>query len=461
MAWTRIFTGGAPVRPLAERRRAAWVGLAMSVFSFFAFSWVMELLPGGAFRAGSPLSFQVLFFPAMALQSALTLRALSLEERIGPPAWAKFVPFTPVVCLLILLAPMGASWVGLPWLLPLSASRHVLSVEGPAVQLRDGRILFVGESSLRSQLYAQLFDPATARFSTPSQPAQGRTFCSVALLSDGRAIVVGGLGGYAIEAYDPGSDRWETLARIEDHVSNAALAPLPGRRLLIVRHMWGREGVLLLDAERKTLRPVGLPAMVPAGSPQATVLKDGTVLVTGPGYGTKPGASNAYLWDDRTETMVSLPRMRFDRQAHEATLLQDGRVLVTGGTSATEREAELFDPATRTWRDAGLSLRPRSHHSATLLSDGRVLLLGGNPTEKGIRSDAELFDPASGRFMPVPVPDVWFSWPQQHTVLDRNRVLVFKKDLLPAAYEPGTGAWHPALQGWRLGLLRSTSGLLP
>src|SRR6266513_2890513 len=77
------------------------------------------------------------------------------------------------------------------------------------------------------------------------------------------------------------------------------------------------------------------------------------------------------------------------RKLHNATLLADGTVLVTGGSRGTEDpntaptnpayECELWDPATGTWTQMASLTKIRSYHSvALLLPDGRVLSAGGD-----------------------------------------------------------------------------------
>jgi hypothetical protein len=63
---------------------------------------------------------------------------------------------------------------------------------------------------------------------------------------------------------------------------------------------------------------------------------------------------------------------------HSATLLLDGRVLVAGGFHAPGgNKADLFDPASGVFIPAGTMVKMRATHTATLLSDGRVLVAGG------------------------------------------------------------------------------------
>jgi hypothetical protein len=53
--------------------------------------------------------------------------------------------------------------------------------------------------------------------------------------------------------------------------------------------------------------------------------------------------------------------------------LPSGRVLVAGGG----RRAELYDPATRSFRPAGHAGAALSFATATVLRNGRVLVAGG------------------------------------------------------------------------------------
>ncbi len=62
--------------------------------------------------------------------------------------------------------------------------------------------------------------------------------------------------------------------------------------------------------------------------------------------------------------------------------LADGRVLAVGGLVASDNptalaSAEIYDPRTNAWREAGVLSQPRYAHSLVLLADGQVLALGG------------------------------------------------------------------------------------
>jgi len=115
---------------------------------------------------------------------------------------------------------------------------------------------------------------------------------------------------------------------------------------------------------------------------------------------TLPGISAASpAWSKTTN--LSSPR-----SFHTATLLQDGKVLVVGGTSNAVQSfftgrvflktAEIYDPATRTWRRTGDLSAARGHHTATLLPNGKVLVVGGVGQNGVLLKTAEVFNPATG-----------------------------------------------------------------
>jgi len=104
------------------------------------------------------------------------------------------------------------------------------------------------------------------------------------------------------------------------------------------------------------------------------------------------------------------------RRQHNATLLPDGTVLVTGGTKGggfdggfndlskgePVHEAELWNPATEKWATLAAENEDRCYHStAVLLPDGRVLSAGGgeyNPNgqpiqHKDVHTSAQIFNP--------------------------------------------------------------------
>lgn len=104
-----------------------------------------------------------------------------------------------------------------------------------------------------------------------------------------------------------------------------------------------------------------------------------------------------------SNTWARTGRLRQGRIGASSVRLRDGQVLAVGGSSSggpsdrPRRTAELYDPATRTWRATGSMDLDRSDFSTTLLPDGRVLVAGGQG-ESGLRASTRLYDPATGRW---------------------------------------------------------------
>lgn len=98
------------------------------------------------------------------------------------------------------------------------------------------------------------------------------------------------------------------------------------------------------------------------------------------------------------ELRVTTP-MSAGRAAHTATALADGRILVAGGfvTAGSPIGAELYDPSTERFSPLPPMRVTRHSHTATMLPDGRVLIAGGYAAG-GATNAVELFDPRTNTF---------------------------------------------------------------
>ncbi|MEO8706288.1 MAG: kelch repeat-containing protein [Kofleriaceae bacterium] len=140
------------------------------------------------------------------------------------------------------------------------------------------------------------------------------------------------------------------------------------------------------------------PAMVAARCGHVAVtLTDGAILIAG-GWNEHGVMRSAELYDPRARTFSALPDLAEARGGATATALANGHALVIGGGTASIEE---LDPATRTWRPAGSLSTPRSGHTATVLRDGRVLVVGGEAGRGTVLASAEVFDPKTGRSVAV------------------------------------------------------------
>ena len=112
-----------------------------------------------------------------------------------------------------------------------------------------------------------------------------------------------------------------------------------------------------------------------------------------------------------TRVWVPTGDMKIARGGHTATLLKDGKVLVAGGNATVPcysygqcivalDSAELYDPATGTWRQVASMHVPRQGQTASLLGNGQVLVIGG---EAGAATTAEAYDPIADRWSPADI----------------------------------------------------------
>src|SRR5262245_23325359 len=186
----------------------------------------------------------------------------------------------------------------------------------------------------------------------------------------------------------------------------------------------------------------------------ATLLANGQVLVAGGDDDHQiPGVlSSAELYDPATGTWRATGALNIARGGHTATLLDNGQVLVAGGIGGAccqgLSSAELYDPATGTWRATGALNIARGSHTATLLPNGKVLIAGGCSGLNTLNG-AELYDPVTGTWSLTGNLNTGSIW-HTATLLQDGKILVagggvcWTPDLYLAGvevYDPATGAW--------------------
>lgn len=228
---------------------------------------------------------------------------------------------------------------------------------------------------------------------------------------DGSIIVTGGSRGLgvpsdAVDRFDPATRRFQRIGTLATGRLGHSAVALGGSRLLVLGGNTTASVMMpteLVDGDSGAVTPSGT-LIQPRNRHAAIRLGDNRVLVSG-----GVGRNSAEVWDPRSgQWRLLASRMAHDREQHSMTALADGRVLIAGGASVAGDYvfAELFDPRTDTFtplpNDAGVARRWL--HAAHLLPDQGVLLLGGEGVGGGAQPfDSVLrFDPASNRFTAQP-----------------------------------------------------------
>lgn len=211
-----------------------------------------------------------------------------------------------------------------------------------ATLLPHGKVLVaggvgVGWSFLAS---AELYDPATNTFTTTGEMNAARESHTATLLADGKVLIAGGHKGRrpsitiysSAEIYDPASGKFTatrdmTLVR---HKHEAVL--LKDGRVLILGGSDQRDGqpayssAEIYDPANGAFRSTGnMNARRYKIQGTAVLLNDGRILVAG-------GADRAELFDPQRNTFsYATGPMDTSRMFATATLLKNGQVLIIGG----------------------------------------------------------------------------------------------------------------------------------
>ena len=137
----------------------------------------------------------------------------------------------------------------------------------------------------------------------------------------------------------------------------------------------------------------------------ATVLANGKILAAG---GTNNGVAltSAELYNPTAGTWASTGSMNVGRTLARAVLLSNGSVLVMGGCvndclSATTNSAEIYNPIAGTFSATGSMVQARAEFGTTLLANGQVLVVGGCTAYDAngclaVTTKAEIYNPATG-----------------------------------------------------------------
>ena len=172
----------------------------------------------------------------------------------------------------------------------------------------------------------------------------------------------------------------------------------------------------------------------------ATRLRDGRVLLVGNldwGFDTPESAE---VFDPSTDTFTRVGEPKdYIIAGHAATLLGDGTVLIAGGDTdepngkppfpTVLRTVEVWDPASGTFQRAGRMGVPRRALRSALLPDGRAIVVGGSRPRTGDFRDqglatTEIWDAATGSFMPGPQMAQPRVWPALVTLADGSLLVI-------------------------------------
>ena len=236
----------------------------------------------------------------------------------------------------------------------LTGSMTVARTGHNATLLADGKVLITGGNTL----VAELFDPGTGTFTpTTGKLLTARTKDTATLLPNGKVLITGGLAANAAlataETYDPTTESFSattgTMAVARNYHTATLLTTGPNSGKVLIAGGNSKNAVAeLYDSAIGTFSTTGT-MLSTRQRHTATALSDGTVLFAG---GSEFDSNvdiltAAEIFDPNTGTsgtFTGTGGLLTPRIVHTATLLKDGTVLVTGGlnVAGTLATAELY-----------------------------------------------------------------------------------------------------------------------
>ena len=192
---------------------------------------------------------------------------------------------------------------------PGSSTRPETPVRGrhTATLLADGTILVAGGNHHGPLATTERYDPATGTWRAAGQLRQARSEHTATLLPDGRVLVVGGSGtsgrGLATdiaELYDPATNRWSLAARLRRGRVKHTATLLPSGQVLVAGgdgapRALGHKTAELYDPQTGMWTATGT-MQHERDDHTATLLPSGLVLVTG-GTAFAPANKAAELYE--------------------------------------------------------------------------------------------------------------------------------------------------------------------
>jgi N-acetylneuraminic acid mutarotase len=265
----------------------------------------------------------------------------------------------------------------------------------------DGRIYAVGgaihDFAGPYLNVVEAYDPKTNTWSTVAPMPTSRCRLAVVTGPDGRIYAIGGItgGNYAtgilntVEAYDSTTNTWSTLAPMPTAREGLAAATGPDGRIYAIGGYTSSNGTVnTVEAyDPKTNRWQTAAPMSTGRNQLVAAAANGRIYAIG-GLTSSNGTGNAVeAYNPTNDAWQTVAPMSIPRAFSAATTGLDGRIYVVGGAmndSFNESNtAEVYDAISNTWTTVATLPTPIWGLAAAAATDGRVFALGGEVAGPG------------------------------------------------------------------------------
>jgi hypothetical protein len=200
-----------------------------------------------------------------------------------------------------------------------------------------------------------------------------------------------------LAAFDLEKATWSTLHDLPKGFEPAAVAVLGDGRLLLLASEGGTNASLLGDGRGEWTAAKPLPSHYESWG--VGVLPDGRVVVAG-GYkaGSRPASDESWLYDAKADRWTAGPRLPEGTWRGESVVSNGSLVMIATLPNPQHPRAFVLDAAASAWSvtNAGVA---HNGFRPVLLDDGRVALLGGGTVgEAPGAPPTRIFDPRTKEF---------------------------------------------------------------
>lgn len=349
-----------------------------------------------------------------------------------------------------------------------------------ATLLPDGRVLVTGgfdNSALKS---AEVYGSGIGSWRDGTALLAARSGHTVTMLPDGKLLIAGGTSNgtaalKSAELYDPASGKWSATAQSLDKKRFHHTATLlPSGKVLVTGGtpdgISALKSAELYDPISGQWRPTATPPNTARFHHTATLLPDGKVLIAGGTQGQDTALKDAELYDPASNTWTPAENLSSPRFLHTATPLPSGEVLLMGGTLGEDMPVdsdELYDPKTGAWSSLSSPPAARFEHTATLLPSGLVMVAGGRSGAHAA-SSVELYDPKESAWVETASTTLNTGrYGHTATLLPSGLVLIaggtngFTVFASSEVYDPSLRGWSPLTRSQLTARHHATATLLP
>lgn len=239
--------------------------------------------------------------------------------------------------------------------------------------MQDGRVLFFASRAQAdkgiAEFHAWIWDPGSNQATKRSVSAKARDNAGIAVLRDGRVLVVGGNRFEFVPEYRCQRTPVRLSKSSADEESDECRDE-PAHWMTLdnaTAEVW--------DSNSGVSTPVAYPERLRVKLPQTLLLKNGDVVVLNADPASpyaNPGAEPPMLWNARTQSFTPLPPLKTDIN-WPMLETNDGSLIAWAAENINPADAQRLKPGAKSWEP--IPRFPQTRATVVGLPSGKILAL--------------------------------------------------------------------------------------